>query len=429
LKASAGQLWFVGLVLALPGIAPAEDSIVPLTGRERPELVELDRLMTRFMKEQRPPGMALAVSRHGRLVYARGTGYADVKSRRLVQPESLFRIASVSKPLTAVAVLRLVERGKLHLSDPVFDLLHYDPLPGQGDKVDPRLKRITIEHLLHHTGGWDRDRSFDPMFRSLAIARACDHPPPASARDIIRYMLTQPLDFDPGSAHAYSNFGYCLLGRVIEKASGLPYETSVRREVLAPLGIRHMRLGRTVREGQAAGEVVYYDEKDRKGPAVVGSLFGEQVPLPYGAWCLEAMDAHGGWIASAVDLVRFASAFDDPATCKLLRPETIRAMLARPPGKPGLEKDGKPRAVYYACGWQVRQLDGDRRCNIWHNGALDGTASILIRRADGVCLAVLFNARNGAGGEYLASAIEGPLHKAIDAVKAWPAGEPLDDDP
>ncbi len=415
---------FVCLALAatLPQIGQASDA-PPLTGREVPELVSLDQLLTRFLKEQRPPGMSLAVARNGRLVYARGCGYADVQVRRPVQPESLFRIASVSKPLTAAAVLQLVERGKLRLTDPVFDLLRYEPLPGPGKSIDPRLKRITLEHLLHHTGGWDRQRSFDPMFRSLTIARALDRPPPAGPDDIIRYMLTQKLDFDPGTDYAYSNFGYCLLGRVIEKASGQPYERYVHKEVLAPLGIRRMRLGRTLREGRAEGEVSYYDEKERKGPAVVGGVVGERVPLPYGAWCLEAMDAHGGWIASAGDLVRFASAFAEPGKCKLLRPETIKSMLARPPGKPGLNPAGKPRVVYYGCGWQVRQLDESKRCNIWHSGALDGTSTILIDRADGVSLAVLFNARNGANGKALASTIEGPLHRAIDAIQTWPEGD------
>src|SRR6185295_18883724 len=102
-------------------------------------------------------------------------------------------------------------------------------------------------------------------------------------------------------------FGYCVLGRIIERVTSSAYEEHIRREVLMPLGIRRMRLGKTLAAQRADGEVRYYDERDRTGLAVVGTI-GERVPTPYGAWSLEAMDAHGGWIGSAVDLVRFASA-------------------------------------------------------------------------------------------------------------------------
>src|SRR5207247_957030 len=143
---------------------------------------------------------------------------------------------------------------------------------------------------LQHTGGWDGAKSFDPMFRPLLIARSVGVEPPAGPEAVIRYMLGQPLDFDPGQRYAYSNFGYCLLGRVIEKASGRGYEDYVRQEVLAPLGIQSMRLGKTLPEGRLPGEVTYYDQKKRSGQAVLGPMRGEPVPLPYGAWYLEAMD-------------------------------------------------------------------------------------------------------------------------------------------
>jgi N-acyl-D-amino-acid deacylase len=115
-------------------------------------------------------------------------------------------------------------------------------LEGRGGRFDPRWKKVTIEHLLQHRGGWNCDKSFDPMFRSPTIVEELDVPPPAKPWDIIRYMLRQPLDFEPGARDAYSNFDYCLLGRVIEKISGQTYEDYVRKEVLAPLGIQSMRL-------------------------------------------------------------------------------------------------------------------------------------------------------------------------------------------
>jgi N-acyl-D-amino-acid deacylase len=390
-----------------------------VTGSADPGLASFDRLMTSFVQEHQVPGAALAVTKDGRLVYARGFGYADVDRKEPVQPTALFRIASISKPLTAVAALQLAERGKLRLDDKVFDLLKLKPILEPGARLDPRLREVTVLQLLRHTGGWDRQKSFDPMFRPLIIARAAGVPPPAGPEAIIRYMMGKPLDFDPGSDYAYSNFGYCLLGRVIEVVSKQPYEEYVRKEVLAPLGIRRMRLGHTLPARRAPDEVHYYDEKQRTARAVVGDI-GRQVPLPYGAWYLEAMDSHGGWIASAVDLVRFASAFDDPQRCPILRPASIRIMFGRPEGRAGYAADGKPKAPYYGCGWMVRPVGDKGASNDWHTGSLDGTSTLLVRRHDGLDWAVLFNNRNGPKGEVLSGAIDRLVHEAADAVKTWP---------
>src|SRR5215813_12315238 len=181
------------------------------SGSAHPELASFDELMTTFVKEQQVPGAGLAVTKDSRLVYARGFGLADRQRQQAVEPTALFRIASLSKPITAVAVLQLVERTKLTLDAKVWDVLK---LP---EPSDTRWKQVTILHLLQHTGGWDRDKSFDPMFRSVFIAQMLNVSPPAEPQHIIRYMLGQPLDFDPGSRYAYSNFGYCILGRVIER--------------------------------------------------------------------------------------------------------------------------------------------------------------------------------------------------------------------
>ena len=93
--------------------------------------------------------------------------------------------------------------------------------PKKGAKFDRRWREVTIHQLLQHTGGWDRDKSFDPMFHNNQICEELKIPSPALQKDIIRYMVRQPLDFNPGERYAYSNFGYCLLGRVIEKVTGM----------------------------------------------------------------------------------------------------------------------------------------------------------------------------------------------------------------
>lgn len=415
---SEATRWFWILILPIVSFAAVDDILVFQTAD--PNLASFDRMMVAFLKKHEVPGATLAVAKDGKLVYARGFGFAELDQRQPMEARSLMRVASVSKPITAVAILRLMEEGKLTLDDLVFDLLKIQPHLEGNDRFDPRWKKITIRHLLQHTGGWDREKAFDPMFRPVMITRSLGVKPPARPEHIIRYMAGKPLQFDPGERYAYSNFGYCLLGRVIEKVSGKSYEQYVRDTLLAPLGVKDMKIGKTLLAHRTPREAHYYDQKRRHAKAIMGPMFGREVPLPYGAWHLEAMDAHGGWIASAPDLVRFASAVSADKR-PLLQPKSVRVMFARPEGSVGLGPKGKPRVVYYGCGWNVRMLGKDR-INTWHNGLLDGTASLLVRRWDGLCWAVLFNSDRGPEGEYLAAAIDPLVHQAADAV-TWGRGE------
>ena len=164
---------------------PKEGEVVVSTGRQFAELKSFDELMEGFVRDNELPGAALAVAKDGRLVYARGFGYANVEKEQPVHPESLFRIASISKPFTAVATLQLVEQGKLGLNDSVFNLLPHKPHLAMGDKADPRLGQVTIAHLLRHQGGWDRKATIDPLFNAIEIATVLGEPPPATQDDVI----------------------------------------------------------------------------------------------------------------------------------------------------------------------------------------------------------------------------------------------------
>lgn len=407
--------------LACPLIGAAEE--VPVTGQAEPRLAAFDRLMLSFIKEHDVPGAALAIGRNGRIVYSRGFGYADVGRRRPVEPDALFRICSIAKPFTATAILQLQERGKLRLDDHPFEMLGLQPHLENGASVDPRLKRITIRQLLHHTGGFDRDKSFDPMFRPILIARALGAAPPAGPTQIVRYMMGRPLDFDPGTREAYSNFGYCVLGRVIERATGESYIAYVGRAVLRPLGIRRMRLGHSLEKDAAPGEVHYYPLADSKSPSMFGD--GREVPIQYGGEYIEALDAHGGWIASAPELVRFAEAFEHPDRCPILSASSIAEMFARPK-ETGYTPDGKPKAAYYADGWEVRPIRGGT-ANTWHAGLLDGVATLLVRRYDGLVWAVMFNRDYAPDHKYLIDLIDPMLHPVADEIKAWPEGREFQD--
>lgn len=414
--------WIMVLCLATGlGAMPSGEALPAVeTGAEHELLVPFDRLMRTFVADNGIPGAALAVARHGRLVYARGFGYADVDQRRPVQPDSIFRIASISKPITAVAILRLVEQRRCTLDDRICTLLPHQPHVDDGGGVDPRWQSVTIGHLLQHCGGWDRDVSIDPMFQSIAIADRLGVAAPAGPDDITRFMLGWPLDFEPGSRYAYSNFGYCVLGRVIEQIAGVPYELHVRSTLLQPLGIERMRLGKTLPEERCAGEVCYYMPRRETGLAVVGQPLARQVPRPYGTWYLEAMDAHGGWVGSAIDLVRFASRVAPGSAESLLASSSVAAMIARPPGAMGNGDDGEPRPRYYGLGWSVRPVGDDGRVNLWHMGLLDGTSALLVIRHDGLCWAAVFNTSRTSDGIAPATKLDPLVHEAADAVADWP---------
>jgi len=370
------------------------------TGPSAAQLPSFDRLMTSLMATYNIPAGSIALTRNGKLVYSHGYGAA--------QSGSLFRIASLSKAITAVAILHLVEEGKLSLAQPAFALLPGLPAPA-GSQPDKRLATITIRHLLNHSGGWDRSptgANFDPMFLSPKISRELDVPAPVSAENIIRWMRAQPLQFTPGTRYAYSNFGYAVLGRIIERITGMTYEDYVRAHVLAPMGITGMRIGRTLRAGRLPNEVEY------KSPGNARSVFPDvpgMVPWPYGGWHLEAMDAHGGWVASAADYARFVNAIDGRGGKRFLSATSVAELTARPASV----AEWKDSKLWYGFGFNINTVG-----NWWHSGSLDGTATYVIRTHDGFAWVVFFNSRgdSAAAGKDLFRDIDRGLWQASREV-------------
>ncbi len=408
--------------LTTSAILAAGGSHPPLTAAPNPQLAPFDKLLTAFVAEQRLPGAAVAVTRGGKLVYARGFGFANVEKKIPVRPRSLFRIASVSKPITAVAVLMLVEQQKVKLDEPVLNYIRLKPALPAGARIGRRWAKVTVRECLHHTGGWDRDRKggFDPIAVPRRISKSLGLGGPPSPDDIVRYMMGRPLDFEPGAKMVYSNFGYLVLGRIIEAVTRQRYEAWVKKHVLAPVNVVDMSLGKGLLRNRAKGEVHYYDSQKRTAPCLYAPRAGQLVPLPDGAENIEGFEAHGGWIASAVDLVRFACAFDYGHKSPLLSANGIKQMWARPQGAAGHDASGKPKAAYYGCGWSVRPIGNTGRANTWHNGLIAGTSTLLVRRWDGLNWAVLFNTDANASGKPPADLIDGPMHRAADEVKTWP---------
>jgi CubicO group peptidase (beta-lactamase class C family) len=312
----------------------------------------VDALVEAYLAAYEVPGLSLAYGRGERIVFAQGYGLADRDEHSRATPQNLFRIASLSKAFTSAGIFTLVEAGRLRTSDPVFgprSILRSFALRTHADW----LQAITVEHLLKHTaGGWS-NKEHDPMFHETNRERPIF---------IQQTLDSYPLDAPPGTRYAYSNFGYFLLGRVIEQVSGMPYGEYVRQYVQAPLGITDMQLAK---KNAAAGEVHYYGEGR-----------GDPYAVP-----VELHDANGGWIATPSDLVHFAlgvfSAHDKAGAPALLQPKTLRQMTQVSVANPE-----------YACGWNVSR-DG----NCFHSGGFAGTASFLMHRHDGLAWAVVVNTR------------------------------------
>jgi CubicO group peptidase (beta-lactamase class C family) len=387
-----------------------------MTGEANPDLVSIDRCMIAFMQNWSIPGGQCAVAKDGRLVYARGFGRVDQTTPGatpppMVSPTAQFRIASSSKPITAVAVMRLIEQGRLGLEDRAFDILD-DLSPPPGTPPDPRLHGITVRQLLEHSGGLD-STAVDPQFEYLrSAADAFHHPRPATHVDIIRYAMGQPLAFTPGTKHVYSNLGYNILGRVIEHRTKLSYGDAVRQLVLEPAGIKRMALmTRTSPQARLPDEVFYVD-----GSTVLPSwpIYEDDLemrPFSYGAFDGSAIDAHGGWIANAIDLTRFLNAVGGATGTQLLAPPTVATMLARPDLPQWRDTDH-----FYALGWSV----APGRVEMTHNGALTyGTYSTIARLPGGVTFAMLFN-HLAADIAAMMTELQTQSLSALNAIQTWP---------
>ncbi|HVU23593.1 MAG TPA: serine hydrolase [Opitutus sp.] len=336
-----------------------------------------DAAIPALLQKWSVPGAAVAVAYDGHIVFARGYGFADREGSRLVQPDTSFRIMSISKTLTAAMTMRLVADGRLSLDDHPFALLNY-AMPGYGGAHrDARLDRILVRHLLNHSAGWVWDQAknpivggngFYPTNYEYRIAQIMGTPPPASPQTMIRYMMGQPMQAEPGTVFRYCPLGYEILGRLIELKTGSTYEQAVRN-LLEASYVSGAALAGSRRNELAADEAVYYDYPG--APLQQSQFDGAMVAGPY-AYSLPGWDAAGGWRLSAVECLRFLLALDGLNGTPPLLPAAVATDM----------QATKFPSSYYGYGWFTRYACGSGD-DQGHGGGSWGSKTWALRSADG----------------------------------------------
>jgi D-alanyl-D-alanine carboxypeptidase len=313
------------------------------------------------LREIAVAGLSVAVVRDGRVVLAKGYGYANLAERVPASATTIYRLASVTKEFTAAAILHLTERGRLSLDDPIGGYL--PDYPGDG-------RRITIGQLLSHTSGLS-DASVLPLLEESGGVGM-------DRNQLIDLVAAQPLDSEPGSEHSYSNVGYILLGLLIERVTGTSYADYVESEILRPLGLdRTFQCPDEQRpdSGWAHGYDIQYGNWPRALRLGRPPTFIDPPPVDMGV-----VSSAGALCSTATDLARWPGLLRS-----FLEPGSFREM-----SRPTVLADGTE--VPYGLGLQIRTFGSHRAVS--HGGVINGFVSLVADfPQDDLSVAMLVNTR------------------------------------
>jgi len=356
MKRAVGRIVGIG-VMAAVAIAVAGPAAAD-------KATQAQAVLDRVIAEHGLAGISAAVGNDGEVVWSGGAGFADIENEVPATGGMVHRIASISKPMAAVAALRLVEEGVLDLDTPIQE--YYREYP---EKPWP----VTIRHLLNHTSG---TRHYNPGESGTMTHYA-------RQRLAARVFQDDDLLFEPGTSYQYTTYGYTLLGCVLESVTRKSFKEIMTEQVWGPAGMHSTYL-------EEPQEIV---PKRARGysPGPEGSIRNaryDDLSIKYPG---------GGMIASAEDLVRFAMAFNDG---QLVSPETIEAMLT-----PAELSNGEKRN--YGLGWGV-DIDETHGPFFMHSGGQLGTSTrLFMYRESGVAIAVISNLNGGAGVGEAVMGLEG----------------------
>jgi len=338
-----------------------------------------------FLKKMGIPAAQIRIIENGNVKYSKNFSGKDIKIWDKtfdinVDDNSLFRVASVSKTVTAIAILYLIDKGHLKLEDKMITFMISGKIVDPSQIIDKRVGDIMILDLLRHSGGWDTSigldlsvpyaksifpemvlggmlAPFDPQYDAIKIAGPSGKL--ANQIDLIRFMMHFPLNFSPGTREKYSNFGYNILGRIIEVVSGMSYERFVIENLFSDFD-HPVFIGDELINRKHPGEVYYYDGPTDPLDFSIHPSILYRTPSAYGSFNLRAMDSHGGWVMNTSDLAKFGA---NILNNKFFGQMIFDQILKRPSY---LSDDNKP---FYSLGMKVSNLrDGDILLS--HNGAL-----------------------------------------------------------
>lgn len=362
---------------------------------------KLDQSFNHFIKEWDLASASVAIAKDGRLVYAKAFGFADKEDSVKAEPYSMYRIASVSKLITAVAVMKLIESNKLSLDTKIFGKEGLLNDTCYSHYVDKRVEDITVKNLLNHSAGWTSYWG-DHMFINDMIARSLKKSLPISLQDIIVFALSKRLHFQPGTYSSYSNLGFSIIQLVVEKASGQSYESYVKENVFNPLNIYDANLAFNFDSLRYTNEARYYEipeaEKiiafDGSKPSVLKCRGGNDI---------RTLGSAGGWVISSVSLLKLMLAIDgnDNFPDILSRKSVLRLV----------EHEGN----YQPLGWKTIYTNG----KWWRSGSFPGTSALAVVRSDGFTYVFLTNTSPWPASKFPYE-IDRLMTRNLKTIEKWP---------
>lgn len=368
---------------------------------------KMERYIRNWMARNEIRGASLAVMKNEHLVYCKGFGWADKEREIPAEVGDIYRIASASKLITAVGIMKLCDEGLLTLDTKVFGPEGVLNDPQFSEIKDKRAEQITVRQLLNHTSGFSR-RLGDPMFRITDIMRweKMDHSP--SADELIAFQLRQKLRDKPGGAPQYSNIGYLVLSRVIEKVSDVSYEEYLQEHVLRPAGCYDMHIAHNYYDERFPHEVKYYgSDPDDEIEAFDGS--GTMKPRHYGGNNITGLQGAGAWVCSAVELLRLVASIDGkPGVPDILSPQSVAEMKR-------IARKGD-----YALGWARYN---SKTGSLVRTGTMSGTCAYIESRGN-TSYVFITNTSHYRGASFTNS-IGRMVQTAMSRVTEWPSDRDL----
>jgi serine beta-lactamase-like protein LACTB, mitochondrial len=349
---------FVIFAPALLLAQPPKDNVPP----SKEKLQRIEQVVTTEMSRTSIPGVSIAIARGGRVEWTQGFGMADLENLIPVTPETRIRLGSIAKPITAIAVMQLVERGKIDLD---AEVQRY--VPSFPKKQWP----VTIRELLGHQAGIRHYR------QDGSDANNIKHYTDAVAP--LEIFANDALLFEPRTKYSYSTYGFNVLGAVVESVSGMKYIDYVRENIFKPAGMD------SIAQDDHFAIIPHRARGYRLANGVLQNCTFEDTSNKV---------AGGGWISTPTDLVKFVMAVN---AGKLVKPESARLMFTAQKLRDGT-------VTVYGMGFFIRQANG--KLSVSHSGGQSGiTTNVELFPAENVAIAVMTNLQNARGLQPIAEGI------------------------